>query len=518
MTRTPATFLELSDLLAYVGQVIERGIPGAVWVRAELASVTDRRHLYLDLVQSASLEQGGDGREVAKARATLWARERFALEGKFRRATGGGLAAGMNVLLMVTAEFHPQYGFSLHILDIAPEFTVGDMALKLDGIRRTLAEERLLARNRSLPEPSDYTRVAVISPANAAGLGDFRREADALEAAGLVQFVYLPATFQGREASSSLLNALGAALLAHAEAPLDALVLIRGGGATTDLAWLNDLELARAVARFPVPVISGIGHARDDTILDEVACLRMDTPSKAAALIVGTVAVGAQQAERDFRQIVAADAARRSRRRPDDRRTRRRRRHHRRSAARRRRSRRGRRRRRSGHRRRRRRRSGRHRPRTGRNRAHACRSHHGRGHARVCQSSSSKSLSLFVRHRASRRPSRTIRVPRQVAPATVVHQIGRDGERFIALRRRRNTPVIVKVYTISRHKARCSAHSQCTGGVPVIDAILDYGTDHSAIFAAGLVMGVVAISAAVVWAYGRYHERAMRRRATDMIG
>ena len=305
-TRTPEHFLELSDLLAYVGQVIERGIPGAVWVRAELASVTDRRHLYLDVVQSASLEQGGDGREIAKARATLWARERFSLEGKFRRATGGGLAAGMSVLLMVTAEFHPQYGFSLHILDIAPEFTVGDMALKLESIRRTLAEERLLERNRSLPQPSDYSRVAVISPRQAAGLGDFQREADALEAAGLVEFVYFPATFQGREASSSILNALGAALLAHAEAPLDALVVIRGGGAQTDLAWLNDLELARAVARFPVPVISGIGHARDDTILDEVACLRMDTPSKAAALIVGTVAAGAQQAERDFRQIAAA--------------------------------------------------------------------------------------------------------------------------------------------------------------------------------------------------------------------
>ena len=314
MTPAPQTYLELTDLLAYVGQVIERGIPGAVWVRAELSSVTDRRHLYLDVVQVAGpdTDQGGTaqgGREVAKARATLWARERSLLEGKFRRATGSTLTAGMKVLLMVTAEFHPQYGFSLNILDIAPEFTVGDMAIKLSGIRRTLEGEKLLGRNRALPQPQDYGRVAVISPASAAGLGDFRREADRLSAAGLVQFVYLQATFQGREAAGSLLNALGAALLAHAEAPLDALVLIRGGGATTDLAWLNDLELARAVARFPVPVISGIGHARDDTILDEVACLRMDTPSKAAALIVGTVAAGAAQALSDHRQIQAAGRA-----------------------------------------------------------------------------------------------------------------------------------------------------------------------------------------------------------------
>lgn len=299
MTRAPESFLELSDLLGYVGQVVNRGIPGAVWVRAELASVTDRRHLYLDVVQSE------DGQEVAKARATLWARERYSLEGKFRRATGGGLRSGMKVLLYVTAEFHPQYGFSLHILDLSPEFTVGDQAIKLDNIRRVLDQEGLLERNRSLPPPSDFSRVAVVSPRQAAGLEDFVREADRLQAAGATEFVYLPATFQGREAPASLISALSAALLAHLEAPLDALVIIRGGGAQTDLAWLNDLELARMVARFPVPVMTGIGHARDDSILDEVACIRSDTPSKAAAYVVNTVAAAAGAALADYRQIRA---------------------------------------------------------------------------------------------------------------------------------------------------------------------------------------------------------------------
>lgn len=299
MTRAPESFLELSDLLGYVGQVVNRGIPGAVWVRAELASVTDRRHLYLDVVQSE------DGQEVAKARATLWARERYSLEGKFRRATGGGLRSGMKVLLYVTAEFHPQYGFSLHILDLSPEFTVGDQAIKLDNIRRVLDQEGLLERNRSLPPPSDFSRVAVVSPRQAAGLEDFMREADRLQAAGATEFVYLPATFQGREAPASLISALSAALLAHLEAPLDALVIIRGGGAQTDLAWLNDLELARMVARFPVPVMTGIGHARDDSILDEVACIRSDTPSKAAAYVVNTVAAAAGAALADYRQIRA---------------------------------------------------------------------------------------------------------------------------------------------------------------------------------------------------------------------
>ena len=297
MTRAPESFLELSDLLGYVGQVVNRGIPGAVWVRAELASVTDRRHLYLDVVQSE------DGQEVAKARATLWARERYSLEGKFRRATGGGLRSGMKVLLYVTAEFHPQYGFSLHILDLSPEFTVGDQAIKLDNIRRVLEQEGLLERNRSLPAPRDFSRVAVVSPRQAAGLEDFVREADRLQNAGVTEFVYLPATFQGREAPASLISALSAALLAHLEAPLDALVIIRGGGAQTDLAWLNDLELARMVARFPVPVMTGIGHARDDSILDEVACIRSDTPSKAAAYVLNTVAAAAGAALADYRQI-----------------------------------------------------------------------------------------------------------------------------------------------------------------------------------------------------------------------
>ena len=296
----PQTSLNLRDLLAYVEQVLARGIPGAVWVRAEIASLTDRRHLYLDLVQV-----GADGREIAKCRATLWARERFALEGKFRRATGGGLMAGMSVLLFVTAEFHPQYGFSLHILDAAPEFTLGDAALRLDELRKTLAREKLLTRNRSLPTPQDFTRLIVLSPAGAAGLGDFRGELDRLEAAGVLDVVYLEATFQGQAAEASLLRALEQARAAHEEEAADALVMIRGGGASLDLAWLNSEALARAAATLPLPVITGIGHARDDTILDEIANVRTDTPSKAAAYIVGSILERVQE-------TLAHDAAVRS--------------------------------------------------------------------------------------------------------------------------------------------------------------------------------------------------------------
>lgn len=297
--RPPEQFLDLADVLSYVGQVIARGVPGAVWVRAEIASLTDRRHLYLDLVQL------GGGEEVAKCRATVWARERYALEGKFRRATGGTLTAGLKVLLFCTAEFHPQYGFSLNVQDVSPEFTLGDAALRLEALREALVREGVYGLNRALPVPTDYARVAVISPREAAGLGDFRREVDPLEAAGVVEFSYLEATFQGREAGASVTAAVARAREIHGEAALDALVLIRGGGAVTDLAWLNDPGLARALATFPVPVITGLGHARDDTLPDEVARLRTDTPSKAAALIARTVMRSAAQAQEDTRRIRA---------------------------------------------------------------------------------------------------------------------------------------------------------------------------------------------------------------------
>ena len=298
----PSQWLELSELLDYVGQVLGRGLPGAVWVRAEIAELTDRRHLYLELIQLEG------GQQVARCRAALWARERYALEAKFRRVTGGGLGTGMRVLLFCTAEFHAQYGFSLHIQDISPEFTLGEAAARLNAQREQLQAEGVYGLNRALPLPADYARVAVIAPEGAAGLGDFHREVAPLQAAGVLELHYLRATFQGREAGASLTHAVAEALALHAGQPLDALVVIRGGGATTDLAWLNDLEFGRALARFPAPVITGLGHARDDTLPDELAALRTDTPSKAAAHIVRTVVGAAAQAQADWQAIRRAGA------------------------------------------------------------------------------------------------------------------------------------------------------------------------------------------------------------------
>jgi len=297
-SRIPTDFVRLSELLLYVGKVLEGGFGGYVWVSAEIGSLTDRKHLFMEL-----LETGEDGREQAKTRATLFAPERFKVEHRFKRVTGSALEPGLSVLLGVVPSFHPQYGFALNVLDIAPAFTLGAAQQKLEESRSVLEREGLLELNKRFPVPGDFSKVAVLSPEKAAGLGDFRQTVDALEQHGLCDFHYFEAIFQGNSAANSLKAALERILREHQQTPFEALCIIRGGGSSLDLAWLNDLDLARAVARFPAPVLTGIGHARDETLLDEVAALRLDTPSKLAAFIQAQIVRSAAQAEFHFSQV-----------------------------------------------------------------------------------------------------------------------------------------------------------------------------------------------------------------------
>ena len=222
---------------------------------------------------------------------------------KFKEATGEGLRTDIKVLVLVRAQFHPLFGFSLVVEDIDPSYTLGDLEAKLRKIRESLTHERIIQLNRLLPSPVEFVRVAVISPETSAGLGDFRQEADRLHRAGLCEFHFVRATFQGLEAPSSILNAIETVVSAHRELPFDALVIIRGGGAVTDLAWLNDLELARRICRLPIPVLTGIGHERDSTILDEVAHRRFDTPSKVAHHITQSILDRAKDALADLERI-----------------------------------------------------------------------------------------------------------------------------------------------------------------------------------------------------------------------
>ena len=164
------------------------------------------------------------------------------------------LEAGIKVLVYARVEFHPQYGMALFIDDIDPTYTLGDMAAKLAKIREVLTAEKIINNNKQLPKPTDFTRVAVISPQNAAGLGDFNREAGILIKHNLCEFVYFTALFQGEKASKEICEALKLATEQHMQNPFDAIVIIRGGGALSDLTWLNNEQIARSVCLSPETV------------------------------------------------------------------------------------------------------------------------------------------------------------------------------------------------------------------------------------------------------------------------
>jgi exodeoxyribonuclease VII large subunit len=204
--------------------------------------------------------------------------------GTFQKATGVRLAAGIKVLIRVKPDFSAQYGLTLHIDAIDPSYTLGDLEAKKRQIRERLKADGIFDRNRLLPAPWDYRALLVVSPPRAAGLGDFARDADRLQRHRLCEAVYAHSRFEGEGAPASIREAIEAALSTWpGQALPDAIVIIRGGGAVNDLAWLNDYELARFVCLSPVPVLTGIGHERDSTVLDEVAHQRYDTPSKVVA-------------------------------------------------------------------------------------------------------------------------------------------------------------------------------------------------------------------------------------------
>jgi exodeoxyribonuclease VII large subunit len=234
-------------------------------------------------------ERNERGDILAQIKGVIWETRAVPITAKFEQATGEGLKTDIKILCLAHVRFDPLYGLDLIIEDVDPSCTLGDLAAKLARIRQKLQEAGLYDLNKRLPAPIEYVRVAVISPETLAGLGDFRREADLLHQAGLCDFHFFQATFQGVEAPSSIQNAIVQALTVHKQRAFDALVVIRGGGAVTDLAWLNDLDLAKLLCQSRTPVYTGVGHERDSTILDEIAHVRFDTPSKVALHISSTI-------------------------------------------------------------------------------------------------------------------------------------------------------------------------------------------------------------------------------------
>ncbi|AMO40695.1 TPA: exodeoxyribonuclease VII large subunit [Acinetobacter baumannii] len=270
----------LSDYLSTVREVIHLTFDEPVWVKAEIRNLNIKGgHYYLELAEK---EEDTD-KVIASCKATIWKLTAVKIVLKFERESGIELSKDLNVLIKIKARFDPQYGFSVNIEDIDSSFTLGDIAKRYQQILARLSSEGLVNLNKSLAAPFDIENVLVIAPENAAGLGDFKKDADALNKAGVCHFVYHTATFQGNTAAKSIMDSLSLGLRQWTKdyaIPPDLIVIIRGGGAVNDLAYLNDYDLAALLCKRKVPIWVGIGHEKDRTILDEIAHRSFDTPSK----------------------------------------------------------------------------------------------------------------------------------------------------------------------------------------------------------------------------------------------
>lgn len=248
-----------------------------VWVTAELSDVNRRGHVYMELI-----EKNAAGQAVAKARAVIWANVAQQIIGKFERATGQRFESGIKLMVRASVNMHPLYGMSLVITDINPEFTMGDLVRRRREILMRLKAEGILEDNRRLEWNVPALRIAVVSAAGAAGYGDFVHQ---LYSAGFrFKTQLFEAVMQGDRTVPTVLDALEAI---ESEADRwDGVVIIRGGGATSDLAAFESYDLAARIACFPLPVIVGIGHERDVTVLDYVANMRVKTPTAAAEWLI----------------------------------------------------------------------------------------------------------------------------------------------------------------------------------------------------------------------------------------
>ena len=273
--------LSLYELNNLVRSCLENVMPDTYWVRAELSEVrVSRGHCYLEFVQKS---ERGDGL-VAKARGQVWANRWNIVRPYFERTTGRPLSPGMQVLVCVGVTFHELYGYSLNVVDIDPTFTLGDIARRRQEILKQLEQEGVLTMNKELSLPRLLQRVAVISSVSAAGYGDFCNQLTGNVRGLCFRTKLFPAVMQGDGVEASVIAALND--IAAEMDEWDAVVIIRGGGSTSDLAGFDTLALAENVAQFPLPVITGIGHERDDTVIDVVAHTRVKTPTAAAEFLI----------------------------------------------------------------------------------------------------------------------------------------------------------------------------------------------------------------------------------------
>ena len=276
--------LSLYQLNHLVHNILEEALPAEYWVEAELSECRESRgHCYMELIERD--QQGAT--PVARASAKCWASRWQLIRPYFERATGQRLVPGLKVLLKVSAQFHEAYGFSWIVSDIDPTYTLGDQARRRQEIIRQLKEDGVFDLQRELQLPLFCLRIAVVSSQTAAGYGDFCNQLSDSPFAFLTQL--FPAVMQGEGVEQSIIEALNRIYSSKESGcpfDFDCVVIIRGGGATSDMSGFDTLALAENVANFPLPVITGIGHDRDECILDMVSHLRVKTPTAAAAFLI----------------------------------------------------------------------------------------------------------------------------------------------------------------------------------------------------------------------------------------
>ena len=275
----------LQQLNLLVRDAINSCLSGVYWLETEIAQINDNRgHCYLEFIQ----KEQGYNTPVARAQAKCWRNTWGSIKPYFEHTTGQTLKAGMKVLVLVHPDFHEAFGFSWIVDDIDPRFTLGDMARRRQEIIKILKEEGVFDLNRELPLPLFTQRIAVISSSTAAGYGDFSRQLSDNTYGFRFTTTLFEATMQGEGVENSIIAALNA--INDDIESYDCVVIIRGGGATSDMSGFDSLALAENVANFPIPIITGIGHDRDECILDMVSHTRVKTPTAAAAFLIERLA------------------------------------------------------------------------------------------------------------------------------------------------------------------------------------------------------------------------------------
>ena len=277
-----ANAITLYDLAVLIRRTIEQGLPNIYLVTAEIQSLSVNRsgHAYLELVEKS---ETGD-RVISQARATIWASQFRMIKAYFESATGRLFQAGIRIMVKAKVNFHEIYGLSLNITDVLPEYTIGELAMQRQRTIEQLKADGIYDMNKDLALPRLVQRIAVISSATAAGYGDFCKQLQGNQYGYYFSTTLFEASVQGDGATTSIIAALDN--IAEYRQQFDCVAIMRGGGSKTDLACFDQLSICQHICQFPLPIITGIGHDRDESIADLVANTPLKTPTAVAQFLI----------------------------------------------------------------------------------------------------------------------------------------------------------------------------------------------------------------------------------------